>query len=374
LVEAASGQNLWVQDYDRDASDVLKLQNDLAAAVAQEVAGNVTTKVESRLAEEPQSVNPQAYESYLKAEYFFSKETDDGFEKAIQYYSKSIELDPSFAGAYVGLGGTYGFMAYQGRLNYAEGSLKAESFLAKALELNPNSSLAHALTGMIKLQFRCDRPGAEKELSRALELNPNDMAALDYHSYYLLEMGRTDEAIAEKRRVLEHDPVSVGTSSELGLYYLVAGRNDEAIEQLQKALELDSNFPSALGRLATAYANKGEYDKAVIEFKKAISVDNTPNRLGNLGDVYARWGKRQEALEMVHELMGISKQRYVSATLIARIYARLGEKEQAIWWFERANKRDVPEASDPGFDSLRSDPRFQATEARLKPNETCPPF
>ena len=374
LVEAASGQNLWVQDYDRDESGVLKLQNDLAAAVAREVAGKLTGKDQSRMAEGPQSVNPQAYESYLKAEYFSSKETDEGFEKAIEYYRKAIDLDPSFAAAYLGLGGTYGFMAYQRRLNYAEGSVKAENLLAKSLELDPNSSLAHALSGMIKFQFRCDRPGAERELNRALELNPNDMAALDYHSYYLLEMERTDEAITEKRRVLEHDPVAVGTSSELGLYYLAAGRNDEAIEQLQKTLELDPNYPSALTRLGRAYANKGEYDQAVKYIKKALAVDNTPGRLVQLGDVYARWGKTQEALDVIQELTSVLNKRYVSPSLIAGIYARLGEKGLALLWLERAKKQDRPELSDPDFDSLRSDPKFKVIEARLKPDKSCPDF
>jgi len=374
LVEAASGQNLWVQDYDRDESGVLKLQNDLAAAVAKEVAGKLTGKNQSRIADGPQSVNPQAYESYLKAEYFGSKETDEGFEKAISYYRKAIDLDPSFAAAYLGLGGTYGFMAYQRRLNYAEGSVKAENLLAKSLELDPNSSLAHALSGMIKFQFRCDRPGAERELNRALELNPNDMAALDYHSYYLLEMGRTEEAITEKRRVLEHDPVAVGTSSELGLYYLTAGRNDEAIEQLQKTLELDPNYPSALTRLGRAHAAKGEYDQAVKYFKKAIAVDNTPGRLVQLGDVYARWGKTQEALNVVRELTSVSDKSYVSPSLIAGIYARLGENGLALLWLERAKKQDRPELSDPDFDSLRSDPKFKVIEARLKPDKSCPDF
>jgi serine/threonine protein kinase/Tfp pilus assembly protein PilF len=374
LVEAASGQNLWVQDYDRDESGVLKLQNDLAAAVAREVAGKLTGNDRSRMAQGPQSVNPQAYESYLKAEYFSSKETDEGFEKAIGYYRKAIELDPSFAAAYLGLGGTYAFMAYQRRLNYAEGSVKAENLLAMSLELDPNSSLAHALSGMIKFQFRCDRPGAEKELNRALELNPNDMAAVDYHSYYLLEMGRTDEAITEKRRVLEHDPVAVGTSSELGLYYLTAGRNDEAIEQLQKTLELDPNYPSALTRLGRAYAVKGEYDQAVKYIRKAIAVDNTPGRLVQLGDVYARWGKTQEALDVIQELTSVSDKRYVSPSLIAGIYARLGEKGLALWWLERAKKQDRSKLSDPDFDSLRSDPKFKVIEARLKPDTTCPDF
>jgi len=374
LVEAASGQNLWVQDYDRDESGVLKLQNDLAVGIAREVTGKLTGKDQSRMAEGPQSANPQAYESYLKAEYFSSKETDEGFEKAIEYYRKAIDLDPSFAAAYLGLGGTYAFMAYQRRLNYAEGSVKAENLLAKSLELDPNSSLAHAISGMIKFQFRCDRPGAEKELNRALELNPNDMGALDLHSYYLLEMGRTDEAITEKRRVLEHDPVAVGTSSELGLYYLTAGRNDAAIEQLQKTLELDPNYPSALTRLGRAYAAEGGYDEAVKYIKKAIAVDNTPGRLVQLGDVYARWGKTQEALDVIQELTSVSNKRYVSPSLIAGIYARLGEKGLALSWLERAKKQDRPELSDPDFDSLRSDPKFKVIEARLKPDKSCPDF
>jgi TolB-like protein/Tfp pilus assembly protein PilF len=376
LVEAASGQILWAQDYDRDVQDVMKLQGELAGAVVKEVVGKLTSQEQTRLEGRPQSVNPQAYEFYLKASYFSSKETDEGFKKALEYYHKAIDLDPSFAAAYLGLAGTYSFMAYQRDrgLNYAEGSIKAENLLAKALELDPNSSETHALIAMIKFQFRCDRAGAEKELSRALEINPNEMMALDLHSYYLLEMGRTDEAIAEKKRVLEHDPVSVGTSAELGLYYLTAGRDDEAIEQLRQTLELDPNFPPALTRLGRAYAAKGEYDQAVIEIKKAIALDATPGRLGTLGDVYARWGKTEEALETIQELKNTSNKRYVPPILIAQIYARLGENDKALFWFEKAKKEDRPNTSDPVFDSLRSDPRFKLMEARLKPDESCPSF
>jgi TolB-like protein/Flp pilus assembly protein TadD len=374
VVEAASGQTLWAQDYDRDVQDVMKLQDELAGAVAKEVAGKLTSQEESRLVGRPQSVNPQAYEAYLKAEYFGGKETDEGFAKAIEYYQKSIDLDPSYADAYLGLANTYGFIAYQRRVDYAEGSVKAENLLAKALALDPQLSYAHALSGMIKFQFRCDRPGAEKELSRALELNPNDMAALDYHSYYLLELGRTDEAIAEKKRVLEYDPVSVGTSSELGLYYLIAGRNDGAIEQLQRTLELDPNYPSALTRLGRAYANQEKYDQAVVEIKRAIALDATPGRLGTLGEVYARWGKTEEALDAIQELKNVSNKRYVPPIFIAQIYALLGENDKALFWFEKVKKEDKPDTSDPAFDSLRSDPRFKAKEAMIKPDPACPTF
>ncbi len=374
LVETASDQNLWAREFERDKRDILKLQSELAAALAQVVASKLTDQEQSRFAARPQTVNPQAYEAYLKGRYFYEKETDDGFEKARQYYQKSIGLDSTYAPAYLGLGETYGFMAYTRRADSTDAWLKAETFLAKALALDPDSSLAHALTGMVKLQFRCDRQGAEKDLKRALELSPGDMEALDYHSYYLLEMGRTDEAIAEKKSVLEHDPVAVGTSAELGLYYLLAGRNDEAIQQLQKALELDPNFPSALVRLGQAYANKQQYGLAVIEIKKALALDETSGKLGNLGNVYASWGKTQESLQVIQELKEMSKRQYVSPSLIARIYARLGEKDQALSWLEKAKKEDQPGTSDSGFDGLRSDPRFKLVEVRLKLDDSCPNF
>ena len=167
------------------------------------------------------------------------------------------------------------------------------------------------ISGMIKLQFRCDHAGAQRELHRAIELNPGDMHALDYHSYYLLEAGRSDEAIAEKTRVLQSDPVSVGTSTELGMYYIRAGRNDEAIRQLHEALELDPNYPRALIFLGWAYANEQQYEEAVVQLQKSVSLERSPAGLGNLGYAYARWGKTQEAHAVIRQLSEMAGLRYV---------------------------------------------------------------
>src|SRR5262249_2367360 len=154
----------------------------------------------------------------------------------------------------------------------------------------------------------CDQAAAERELNHALQLNPGDIRALDYHSYYLLEIGRTGEAIAEKRRVLDHDPLRVITNAELGDYLGQAGRIDEAITQFQKALEIDPNFPGAHRRLGMAYAAKQQYHQAVIELQKALSLDRKSDRLAQLGEVYARWGKRQEALDTIRQLQQMSKE------------------------------------------------------------------
>jgi|SRR5271169_491103 len=370
LIRADNEGHLWAQSYERSMSDVVGLQGEVATRIAAEIEANLTSQENVKLTK-AKPVNPEAYEDYLKGEYFYSKETNEGFEKAIDYYQKSIDLDPNFAPAYVGLAEDYGFMAYTRRTAPAEAWNKSEILLTKALELDPNSSLAHMLVGMTKLQYHCDRPGAEKEIQRALELNPADMDAVDYHSYYLLEVGRTDEAIAEKKKVLEHNPVSVGTSTELGLYFLSAGRYDEAIQQLQKALELDPNFPPALTRLGLAYEGQQKYDQAVVWIKKALALEQSPGRLGHLGDVYARWGKKEAALEVIEELKKMAEQRYVPPNMIALIYARLGQNEKALSYLEKATKEDGPPLSDSGFDSLRTDPRFKVLEARLVNHASC---
>lgn len=373
LIRADNEGHLWAQSYERSMSDVVELQAEVATRIAAEIQANLTAQENAKLTK-GRAVNPEAYENYLRGEYFSSKETNEGFEKAIEYYQKSIDLDPNFAPAYVGLAENFGFMAYTRRTDPKEAWNKSEILLQKALELDPNSSLAHVLVGMTKLQYHCDRPGAEKEIQKALELDPADMHAVDYHSYYLLEVGRADEAIAQKKKVLERDPVSVGTSAELGLYLLNAGRYEEAVQQLQKTLELDPNFPPALTRLGLAYEGQQKYEQAVMWIKKALAVDPIPGRLGRLGEVYARWGKKEEALEVVEELKKMGQQRYVSPNVMALIYARLGQNEKALSYLEKAAKEDAPSLSDSGFDNLRPNPRFKVVEARLVKHSHCPAY
>jgi serine/threonine protein kinase/Tfp pilus assembly protein PilF len=374
LVDARRDQHLWSRQYDRELQDILQLQNDLASAIALEVAGSLTPNEQSQLTAKSRQVNPQAYEAFLKGEYFLDKWTTEGFTKAREYFERSIDLDPSYANGYTGLAEYYGIIAFLNEVPSRDAWLKAEDLLSKSLAIDNTSSRAHTLLGMIKFQFHCDRAGAEKELNYAMHLNPGDMNALDLHSYFLLEIGHFDEAIAEKRRVLEHDPLRVITNAELGLYLLQAKLIDEAIIQIQKTLELDPNYAPAHMRLGLAYAQKQRYSQAVIEMQKAVSLDNNAARLAQLGEVYARWGKRQEASAAIRHLQQMSRQRHVSPSTIALIYARLGEKKPALTWLEKAGPEDDPKITDPGFESLRSDPRFKILEARLRPDQSCPAF
>ena len=374
LVDAAKDQHLWAQQYDRDLKDILQLQSELASAVAVEIVGKLTSLEQNRFAVSTRKVNPAAYEAYLKGEYFLNRWSGEGFEKAKGYYQQAIDLDPNYADAYVGLAGYYAVRAFLGSVPPREGWLKAEEILAKSLAMDPHSGKAHTLLGMIKLQFRCDPAEARKELDYALRLNPGDMNALDYHSYYLLEIGRSDEAITEKLRVLEHDPLSISTNSEVGMYFWRAKRTDEAIVQLRKTLELDPNYAATHMRLGIAYSQNKQYEEAALEMQKAIALDKNPMKVTHLGELYAVWGKKREAQQTIAQLRGMSKQEYVAPNMIALVYARLGDKSGALSWLKKAKPDDDPKITDSGFDILRSDPQFQAIEARLKPDPSCPAF
>ena len=373
LLDAVKDQHLWAQQYDRDVQDVLQLQGELASAVALEVTGKLTSSDQTSSRRTARKVNPDAYEAYLKGEYFLYKWSQEGFDKSKDYFQRAIDLDPSYADAYAGLAEYYETVAFTASNPPREAWLKAEEILAKTLAIDSGSVKAHTGLGMIKLH-RCDRVGAEKELAYALQLNPGDMSALDYHSYYLLKIGRNDEAIAEKRRVLEHDPLSVITNSELPQYLMQAGRTDEAIVQLQKALELDPNYAETHMRLGIAYMHKKQYESAALEMHKAIALDRNPVRLTRLGELYALWGKRKEALQTISQLQGSSKQQYLSPNMIALVYARLGDNAAAFHWLKKARPDDTPKITNPGFESLRSEPEFKMLEARLKSDAACPAF
>ena len=374
LVDAGKDEHVWAHQYDRDLRDVLQLQSEIASAVALEVTGKLTSVQNTSIATRTQRVNPAAYEAYLKGKYFLDKWSVAGFGKAKVYFQESIDLDPGFADARAGLAEYYATIAFMGVEEPRQAWLKAEEVIAETLAIDEQSVTAHTLLGITKLQFRCDREGAKKELDYALELNPRDMSALDYHSYYLLQTGHTNEAIAEKEAVLEHDPLSVRTNAELGLYFLDARRPDEAILRLQKTLELDPNYAAAHMRLGMAYSMKKEYEPAVVEMRKANVLDKKPIRIAHLGEVYAMWGKKAEALQAIAQLRQMSNEQYVTPSMMAIVYARLGNRTAALDWLKKAKPDDQPTVSDPAFDSLHSDPQFKALEARLKPASDCPAF
>jgi TolB-like protein len=368
LIHAPSDRHLWAESYDRDLRDVLALESEVARAIASEIQAKVTPQEQARLAS-ARTVNPEAHELFLKAEYYLSKNTPEGNTKAFQYLQQAIGKDPNYALAYAGLARCYkGLEEWEvlGR----DASLKAEGAARHALQLDETVSQAHALLGWARWQYDWDWPGAEREFRRAIELNPNLSTPHHLYEEWLSFMGRHDEAIIEIRKAESLNPLSLSDSMEVGAALYYARLYDQAIAQELKTLEMDPSFAFAHLYLGNCYAQKGLNREALAEFQKAADLSRT--KLGaEAGYTYARMGRTAEALKMVNEMKAEFHQSHptVGAGDIAPIYAGLGDKDQALAWLEKSYEKHesypVLMKVDPMLDLLRSDPRFQDLVRRM---------
>lgn len=291
--------------------------------------------------------------------------------KSIEYYEQAIKSDPNYALTYVGLSDSYGMTTVTSdAFPPSEAALKAKEAALRALELDDTLAEAHVSLGRVKMNFDWDWPAAEREFRRAIELNPTYAEAHHIYAHYLMAMKRPAEAFAESKRYLELDPLSLAANNHLGWHYLYARQYDEALAQLLRTAELDPNFIGRLLYLGWVYEQKRMYAEAIAMFQKSIELSTGPLMLASLGHAYAIAGRTGEAQKILVQLDNLSKQRYVSAYDRAAIYVGLGESEQALAWLERAYQEHsqfmIYLNTDPRFDSLRNNARFQDFFRRLR--------
>ncbi len=369
LIEASTDKHLWSQSYEGELRDTLALQNKVARAIADQIRINLNPREQAAL-KNVKVVDPQAYESFLKGRYFWNKRTADGLKVALAYFNQAIDEDPKYAQAYSGLADTYALL---GDWQYAvmtpkEALPKAKAAAIKALELDnalgeAHNSLAFCLDG-----FDWDFDSAGKEFRRAIELNPGYATAHHWYAWHLSLLGRYDEAIAEMRKAENLDPLSLIINADLAELLVLAHSYDESIRQSRKTIEMDPNFALAHNQLAQAYLQKHMNHEAVAELEKAAQLSGrSPTVIANLARAYAGSGKRNEAVKLLNDLKKRSSPGYSRASEIAVIYASLGDSDQAMSWLEKSyEERFNPGVLlRPGFDPLRSDPRFQNLVRRI---------
>jgi serine/threonine protein kinase len=354
LIHAPTDRHLWAESYEEDQHDILSLQSKVASAIVHEIETRLTSQEQARLAS-TRPVNLEAHEAYLKGRYYWDKRTQEGLKKSIAYFDLAIAKDPNYAVAYAGLADSYTLFSRYGILAAREAFPKAKAAALKALEIDDQLAEAHATLGEIKASYDWDWGSAEKEFKRALELNPGSPMPHYWYSYsYLTPMGRHAEAIIEMKRALELDPLSLMTNTNLAGSFFEARQYDQAIEQLQKTIELDPNFGPAHAYLAEVYLQKRMYHEATAE--------NLGDTLG-IARIYGLSGRKSEALRFLPELREGVKHMGVSAFEMALVYAALEERDEAFAFLERAYAERSEQLTylnvEPGFDSLRPDPRFQ---------------
>jgi TolB-like protein/DNA-binding winged helix-turn-helix (wHTH) protein/Tfp pilus assembly protein PilF len=363
LINARDSSHIWGQQYDRKLADMVALREDLAREMASALRTRLTGAEEKRLTKS-YTTNPEAYQDYLKGRYWLNKGTEEGFNKATEYFQQAIAKDPTYALAYSGLSDCYSSLADFGVVPAKEGYLRAKDAALKALELDDTLAEAHSSTALIKSSYDWDWSGADKEIRRAIELNPSYTDAHRLHAEVLWQTGRLDEAIAETKLTLELDPLSLDANNDLGLEFFLARQYDQAIEQEGKVLELDPNFTEAYYFRGMSYLKKSMYTEGMADFQKAVQISPGDTvALTGLGFGYGVTGNRIEAQKVLDKLNELSRQKYVSPVFMAKIYSGLREKEKAFAWLEKAYEdRSIVSVgyikTNPMFDPLRADPRF----------------
>ena len=359
LVNARDKTQVWGEQYNRKATDLLAVQSEISREIAEKLRLKLTNAEQRQLAKR-ETANPQAYELVLKGLFYRRKGGTENQKKAIEYYQQAIAIDPTYALAYAELSNTYTFLAGNA-LDPKEFTPKAEGAARRALELDESLAEAHLALANIKLNA-WDWATAEREYQRAIELNPNLARAHSRYSAYLSVMGRHEQAIAETKRAREVDPLSPGINANVGWILIFARQYDQAIEALKKTLELDRNYDLTHSYLGYAYTAKGMYAEAIAAYQQAIKAggDTTEAQI-YLGAAYAKAGEREKAQAILKRLQ--TSKEYVSPGELAILYASLGEREQAFASLEKAYAAHDLQLQylgvDPAYDSLRGDPRFQ---------------
>jgi tetratricopeptide (TPR) repeat protein len=329
----------------------------------------VTREIQLRLSPQqktskrrPQAIDPEAYEAYLKGLFFYNKRSREGLEKAVEYFQAAIAKDSTYAPAYAGLAYAYVLLGYYGLEGQTNAIPKARDAAQRAIALDDSLSDAYVALATMSVQYDWNWSEAEKDYRRAIELNPNN--ALAHHSYasaYLAAVGKFPQAVAELRQAHELDPMSPITDTSLAVGLWLSGRPAEGRDQFRKTFEIAPDFVQAHYYLALLDSFSNSYPEALAELEKIRSTDTIP-ATGLRGYVYARQGKRRDALQIVDDLQKISKPAYVDPVLIADIYTGLGEKDLAFNWLEKAYQQRsvgmITLKQSAIYDPIRTDPRF----------------
>ena len=365
LIDATTEEHLWVQNYDRQLEDVFAIQTEVAENVADALKTRLLDEERQKIEKKPTG-NIGAYTLYLKGRYYWNERSRDPLAKAIKYFEEAIKRDPKFALAYSGLADSYVVLVDHGYLAPTEGYAKARDAAMKALELDDTLAEAHTSLANI-LSYQWDWIRAEEEFTKALRTNPNYATAHHWYSIHLLYLGRLDEAFRELEIAGELDPLSPMIHAYGALVYLGARKYDIALEELDKALELDPNFVPAHANRVLVYLAKSMFEEALAEQERVLPFFqplSTAMR-AEVGSVYAIAGRTEEAkriLRECEEAWAHECDKDANPQALALIHLKLGNKDRAFEWIEKAFKaRTVTPfliKLHPLFDEITSDPRF----------------
>ena len=359
LIEARDQTHLWSSSYDRRLRGSLTAQQEVAREVGQALAVELLPPHHSG----PATLDPNAYEAYLRGRFFWGRRSEEELKKAIACFEEALSIDPRLASALSGIADCYSLLCWFGAFAPREAGPKAAAAAARARDLDDSRSEAHASLGLVRFWYEWDWKGAEEEFRRAIELNPSYASAHHWYAAFLNAMGRFEEGQAELDRARELDPLSliINMSAADPLFF---GRQfDRAIAHLRLLLHHEPRFSPAHYNLGRACVQNGMCDDAVAAFERAAELSGNREGYPALAHALALAGKQAAARKILEQLRANTNSRYLASPLLAHIHLGLGEIPQA---FELLQK-GIAERSfwmvflkvDPIYNSIRGDRRFQ---------------
>jgi len=371
LLHAPTDQHLWAETYERDLGDVLRLQSEVAQAIARQVRAQLTPQQQA-LFRSARSVNPEAYEAYLRGRYYLSNQFTmaQPLNAAKSYFEESIQKDPGFALAYSGLADSYVYLAFFRQLSPEGAYRPAKEALRKALELDDSIGEAHDTLGLLSWRSELNWNAAEREFNRAIALAPSYSCAHEDRAVYLSFIGRRAEALAEIAKSSELDPGPSSAMAESAAYYQLRDYQS-LIEVSRRGVASYPNEWVEHYTLGVGYEGTGKRLEAISEYQKAIEMSNgDQDATASLAHAFAVIGRRAEAEKILHDFERKSKSGYVSPYMIATIYAGLGDKEKSFEYLEKSYQERSLDISwhlkaDLRIDNLRADRRFQNLVRRV---------
>jgi len=360
LVSTKTGYQVWSERYDRELSEIFDMKAEIALALVEALSVTLRGPEQSAVSKR-HTENPTAHQLYLKGRLHASKFTVDGFKTGIEYLNQAIAEDPEYALAYTAVAETYQ-RASTKYLRPAEALIQVKAAAEKALELDEELAEAHALLAVVAANYDRLPQEAEKGFKRALELAPNSLLAHQWYGCFLMTQGRLAAAVAQFCRARELDPLSPILNVLMGLTYFFARQPNKALEQARKAVAIDPKFWLGYWGAALAHEQSGQLIEALGQLEKASECDASPWITAVQARVYARLDRKEIAEVMLNEVNKSAAAQWVAPYLVATVYFALDKVDQGFEWLEKAfdeyDENLNYMAVDPVLDASRSDPRF----------------
>ena len=362
LIQTKDQTHVWARQYDRELTGLLNLQGEIAREIADEIRFTLGDhqQAKGRAILTPQ--NYQAYDLYLRGQFFFNRRTAPDLEKAISLFQQAVEKDPDYARAYAGLAASYAVLPGYSETPQGEFISKGRTAALKALQLDEGSAEAHTALALIVQSYDWDWQTAERGFRRAIELNPNYATAHHWYAEHLTWRGRFDEALQESERARQLDPLSLIIASDNGAILYFSRQYDRAIEKWHSVQGMDPNFLRA-HLIIGAYVEKGMYPEALAENARMRAKVEPQSFWSWQAYIYGRQGNPGEASRAIEKLLSLNHTRSVDPFFVAWAYLGSREKDRAVFWLEKAYAQHSNELVTlkvhPAFDFMRDEPRFK---------------